>query len=159
MHASMSARRFARPLAASSLRLALLLSALGLWPAAVPAQDIFETNADGNTIGEYTTSGATVDAALVSDLDKPYGLALSGSDLFVANYNNGTIGEYTTSGAVVNATLISRLDSPAGIAVSGGNLFVVDSGTGTVGEYDATTGAVVNATLISGCLLYTSRCV
>ena len=35
-------------------------------------------------IGEYTTSGATVNASLISGLNNPQGIAVSGSDLFVA---------------------------------------------------------------------------
>jgi hypothetical protein len=53
------------------------------------------------TIGEYTTSGATVNASLVSGLSNPIGIAVSGPDLFVANSAAGAIGEYTTSGATV----------------------------------------------------------
>ena len=37
------------------------------------------------TIGEYTTSGAVVNASLVSGLNYPFGIAVSGSNLFVAN--------------------------------------------------------------------------
>ena len=33
-------------------------------------------NNGNDTIGEYTTSGATVNAALVSGLDNPYGIAV-----------------------------------------------------------------------------------
>jgi hypothetical protein len=40
------------------------------------------------TIGEYTTSGATVNASLISGLTSPYGIAVSGANLFVAQ--NGT---------------------------------------------------------------------
>ena len=36
------------------------------------------------------------------------------------------------------------------IAVSGGNLWVANTGSGTIGEYNATTGAAINAALISG---------
>jgi hypothetical protein len=39
---------------------------------------------------------------------------------------------------------------PTGVAVSGNNLFVTNDLSGIVGEYDATTGAPINATLISG---------
>jgi hypothetical protein len=65
-----------------------------------------------------------VNAALISGLSEPAGIAVSGSDLFVTNIfggmiGTGTIGEYTTSGATVNATLISGLSDPAGIAISG----------------------------------------
>ena len=45
-----------------------------------------------------------MNASLVSGLNDPFGIAVSGSNLFVANYERGTIGEYTTSGAVVNAS-------------------------------------------------------
>ena len=92
-----------------------------------------------------------MNASLVSGLNSPVGIAVSGSNLFVTNVDNGTIGEYTTSGAVVNASLVSGLSSPYGIAVSGSNLFVVNQRRqhGTIGEY-TTSGAVVNASLVSG---------
>jgi hypothetical protein len=78
---------------------------------------IFETNLFVETVGEYTTSGATVNAALISGLSLPVGVAVLGSDLFVTN---GTaIGEYTTAGAPVNVPLISGLSEPVGIAISG----------------------------------------
>jgi hypothetical protein len=64
---------------------------------AVSGADLFVANATTGTIGEYTTSGTLVNAALITGLDNPSGIALSGSDLFVANANgSGTIGEYTT---------------------------------------------------------------
>ena len=114
---------------------------------------IFVTNRGTNTIGEFTISGATVNASLVSGLSRPSAIAVSGSNLFVANYDTGTIGEYTTSGATVNASLITGLDHPTGIAISGSNLFVTSysGGTdnGTIGEY-TTSGATVNASLVSG---------
>jgi hypothetical protein len=85
-----------------------LSAAAALW--AMPATalaDIFETNQGANTVGEYTTSGTTVNAALISGLDRPTGLATDGTNLFVANKSNGaagtgTIGKYATSGATVN---------------------------------------------------------
>jgi PEP-CTERM motif len=60
-----------------------------------------------------------VNAALVSGLCVPVGIAVSASDLFVTNSAApGTIGEYTTSGATVNAALISSgLDVPQGIVI------------------------------------------
>ncbi len=56
-----------------------------------------------------------MNASLVSGLDHPNGIAVSGSNLFVTNGNS--IGEYTTSGAVVNADLVSGLQGPWAIAV------------------------------------------
>jgi hypothetical protein len=113
------------------------------------AGPIFVTNEGSNTIGQYTTGGATVNPSLVTGLDAPESVAVSGSDLFVANEGSGTIGEYTTSGATVNAQLVSGLDSPEGIAVSGSDLFVANDGSNTIGEY-TTSGATVNAQLVSG---------
>jgi DNA-binding beta-propeller fold protein YncE len=101
------------------------------------------------SVGEYTTAGATVNPTLISGLNRPQGIAVSGSDLFVVNEANGTIGKYTTAGATVNASLISGLNGPQGIAVSGSDLFVVNEANGTIGKY-TTAGATVNPALISG---------
>src|SRR5712692_9297705 len=123
-------------------------AALCAMPGTTRAQ-IFVTNFDTGTIGQYTTSGVPVNPALITGLSGPVGIALSGGNLFVANGNGGTIGEYTTSGATVNPALVSGLNSPFGIAVSGENLFVTNFFTGTIGEYTIS-GATVNAALVSG---------
>jgi autotransporter-associated beta strand protein len=122
-------------------------AAAALWakPGTAHGQ-IFVTNFSSGAIGEYTISGATVNASLASG-DGPTYIAVSGSDLFVSN-NSGTVGEYTTSGATVNASLVSGLSVPGGIAVSGSDLFVVDFYNNTIGEY-TTSGATVNASLVS----------
>ena len=68
--------------------------------------DLFVANYGGyglGTIGEYTTSGATVNSALITGLDGPIGIAVSGGNLFITSILDGTIGEYTTSGVTVNA--------------------------------------------------------
>jgi hypothetical protein len=41
------------------------------------ADDIFVTNALNSTIGEYTTSGATVNASLISGLSSPVDIAIA----------------------------------------------------------------------------------
>jgi hypothetical protein len=74
-------------------------------------------NNGSGTIGEYTTAGVPVNASLVSGLNDPYGLAVSGGDIFVANTYPGEISEYTTTGAPVNTSLITGLDYPWGVAV------------------------------------------
>jgi DNA-binding beta-propeller fold protein YncE len=119
--------------------------------ATLKAQNIYVANGLNGTVGEYGLDGSPVNASLISGLDYPVGIAISGSDLYVANgYDgNNTIGEYTTSGAVVNTSLISGLNGPWGIAVSGNDLFVANQNNGTVGEY-TTSGQTVNASLISG---------
>ena len=123
----------------------LAVGALCAHPETTCAQRIFVTNFLSGTVGEYdAATGAPINTALVSGLDSPWGLALSGNKLFVVN-ESGTVGEYTTSGAVINASLISGLAVPPfGIAVSGGKLFVTDGATGTIGMYDAATGAAIN---------------
>ena len=130
-----------------------LVSSVGAALSAATARggDIYVTNCIGvsGSIGEYTTSGAVVNASLVPALNYPWGIAVSGSNLFVSNQYGNTIGEYTTSGAVVNASLISGLNQPESIALSGSNLFVVNNLGGTIGEY-TTSGAVVNTSLVSG---------
>lgn len=126
----------------------LLAIALGLfWSApSAHAQDFFVVNSNNATVGEYTTSGVTVNAALLSGLGNPYGLTGSGSNIFVVNGSN--VGEYTTSGVTVNASLITGVSNDTGLAISGSNLFAVNGGS-TVGKY-TTSGATVNAAFISG---------
>src|SRR5215470_6164134 len=136
----------------------LVLLAIVASTGAARADEIFVTNTDVlpnvvDTIGAYTTSGDTVNPALISGLNTPLGIAVSGSNLFVANLNGGTIGAYTTSGDTVNPALIS-LNAPADIAISGSNLFVSGNGdvsppNGTIGVY-TTSGDTVNPALISG---------
>ena len=130
----------------------LLIIFLGTLLAGQAHGQIFVTNSTSGTVGEYdAATGATINSALVSGLNGPTGIAVSGGNLWVGNYFAGTIGEYNaTTGATVNASLVSGLSHPFGIAVSGGNLFVTDYSNGSIGEYDATTGATINASLVSG---------
>lgn len=131
-----------------------------LFVANVDYSPITSSSPYNGTIGEYTTSGQTVNASLISGfppLLQPFGMVISGNQLFVANYGLnglGFVGELTTSGSTVNASLISVTGGATGIAISGGNLFVANFGTGnlgqgSVGEY-TTSGATVNASLITG---------
>src|SRR5437773_1246306 len=116
------------------MKIRLVVSGLIAYAAfcAVPATayaQIFETNFLSGTIGEYTTSGTTVNPSLVSGLGYPVGIATFGGNLFVTNFGSagtGTIGVYTTSGATVNASLVSGLNEPAGIATFGGLLYVTN---------------------------------
>ena len=99
-----------------------LISGLGYPESiAVSGSDLFVGNEGATlgagTIGEYTTSGATVNPSLISGLNDPGAIAVDGSNLFVTNSLAGTIGEYTTSGTTVNAALISGLNGPGAIAI------------------------------------------
>src|SRR5450759_3276105 len=111
---------------------------LGLLSMNAAHAQIFVVNTSADTIGEYTNSGATVNASLVSGLTVPWGIAVSGSNLFVTSSGNGTsgdgtIGEYNAiTGATVNASLVSGLNQPSGIVVSGPDLFVANNNFGTI---------------------------
>jgi hypothetical protein len=81
-------------------------------------------------IGEYTTSGATINASLITGLDRPDDIKLYGSDLFVASEGHpkqgidGTVGDYTLSSdfsTVLSSkpALISNLlNLPDGLAIN-----------------------------------------
>jgi hypothetical protein len=79
----------------------------------------------GGSIGEYTTSGATVNASLIAGLIFPRGIAISGTNLFVTGADN-TIGEYTTSGTTVNPSIVSGSNAAAIAVVP----YVISSWTG-----------------------------
>lgn len=87
--------------------------------AALKAQNLYVVNSGNNTIGEYTTSGTTVNSSLISGLGTSYGIAIFGTNLFISSFSDGTVGEYTTSGATVNPSLITGLYSPVFCAVNG----------------------------------------
>ena len=59
--------------------LGFVSAALCMIPAASPGGLIFVTDSDTGTIGEYTTSGATVNPALISGLNFPIGLVIASS--------------------------------------------------------------------------------
>ena len=112
-----------------------------------------------NSIGLYNaTTGATTNANFVTGLNSPIGMTVSGSNLYVANFGGNTIGEYNaTTGATVSASLLigGLLNQPFGLATFGGNLYVSNAandtaGAGTVQVYNATSGAVVNTSFITG---------
>ena len=70
--------------------------------------------------------------------------------IFVSSYTNGTVSEYNLDGTTAHAPLITGLNTPFGLALSGNNLYVVNQGNGTVGVYNATTGAAINPSLVTG---------
>ena len=103
-------------------------------------------------IGEYTNSGATVNASLITVSIAPDGvnqIAVSDGFVYVVNRTAGTIGKYTTSGATIDPALISGLDGPVDVEVSGGFIYVAEGGKNRVGKY-TNSGATVNASLITG---------
>ena len=120
---------------------------------AVSGSDLYVMQDKGSplhdTISKYSTSGVLENDSMITGLVIPKALAASGSDLFVSLPFQG-IAEYTTSGNLVNSKLVPPLPDVCGIAASGPGLFVINFNGGTIGEYDATTGATINASLVSG---------
>jgi hypothetical protein len=113
---------------------------------------MFLAEFDANKVGEFTTSGATINGSLITEASEPYNMAVSGNDIFIVNRANpsaggDTISEYTTGGVLVNANLAPGLSSLNAIAVSGNDLFV--STGGAIAEY-STSGSLVNPNLVSG---------
>ena len=116
--------------------------------AARAGSTIFETDLNDSTVGAYTTAGTTLNAALISRLNEPTGIAVSGSDLFVANATTGTIGEYTTSGDGERCS-DHNVRHPSASRCRDRICLSRTQRHGTIGEY-TTSGATVNASLISG---------
>ena len=63
--------------------------------------------APGSVVEAYDNSGSPVNTRLVSNLNAPEGIAVSGSSLFVTDSNAGVIGEYTISGDTVNTAAVA----------------------------------------------------
>jgi hypothetical protein len=140
-----------------SLFSALLMAiiALGARPGNAHAQIYVSQLGDGpdaGFVGEFDgTTGAAINANLITGLYGPVGLALSGNTLFVANYLDGTVGAYNAStGAEINANFITGLKQPVALALSADTLVVSDNRAGIVREYSARTGVAINANLITG---------
>jgi hypothetical protein len=68
---------------------------------ALSGEDLFVCEEGSDTIGKYTTSGATVNSSLITGVSNGGTIAVSGERLFVASQN--TVQEYTTSGVLVNS--------------------------------------------------------
>jgi hypothetical protein len=134
---------------------ALALSAGAAFAPATARGQIFvgiEGSGSSGSVGEYNPSGTSV-GSLVSSIDFPSPVAVSGSNMFVGN-SFDEIGLYvlgSTPGTVSssNSSLISSLSDPVGIAISGSDLFSLNISSGTIGEY-TTSGTVVKASLVTG---------
>jgi len=92
------------------------LITLSMWAAFLSRTTyghVLVANFGSGTIGEYSTSGVTINSSLISGLGEPNGIAISGNDLFVANSSGVTpttaVGEYTLSGNTVNASLNMKI--------------------------------------------------
>jgi hypothetical protein len=113
---------------------------------------IYVTTFVAGKVEAYDFNGQTINSSLLSGLDSPLGIAVSGSDLFVSHANQGRIGLYTTSGGTTNASFITGLNLVGDIAVDGGFLYafyLASNGEGRIGKFNAFDGSVVNADLVN----------
>lgn len=137
-------------------RLSLLAFAAVL---AGQADTLYVSSTSG--VGAYDAdTGASINANLIPTLGTAE-LAISGDTLLATNYSTGVIGAYNaTTGAVINANFITGLNFPDALAISGNTLFVSNQVTssssappfvpGFVSTYNATTGALINPSFITG---------
>jgi hypothetical protein len=139
-----------RPLRRALCTVLIGIAALWALPTSARAQ-LYLTQPAIGTVSEYdATTGAPINASLITGLDSPFALALEGNTLFVAN--RFTVGAYdaTTGAANVKFSPITGLDFPLGLTVSGNTLFMPNSFSDTVGTYNAASGALINADFITG---------
>ncbi len=80
-------------------------------------------------------------STLVSGLDGPHGMALSGSTLYFTNATGGNVQKVSTSGSGLT-TVASGLQMPTEIIVSGNDLYVAETHRHRVIKVDAGSGAV-----------------
>jgi len=139
-------------------RLVISMSALNALAIAAHAE-FWVTNWTSGTVGEYTSTGGTVNAAEITGLNNPAPIAVNGSTVLVVSFGSGTLGAYQVSnGAVINSTpaLITGLNQPRGITAANGTFYVTSWTTnsdGKVGKY--TLGSPItlgssNPTFLSG---------
>ena len=129
-----------------------LITGLGqLTNFAVAGDRIFTIDGSTGTIGEYTTSGQTVNASLITGIFRPSGIAVSGGVIYVTSGDTvgAKIETYSISDQLLNPALVTGLNIPTDMAVDGTSLFVMNNGNGTVGDY-TTAGATVNARFVGG---------
>ena len=128
---------------------------------AVSGGDLYVASGNLSNVGEYTLSGATVNESLVTlpSLTGPNGMAFAGNNLLISNEGNDDVSEFNaTTGAVENRFFVNPGGIPGDLAISGNDLYVMTLFGGTqttpfsygVGEYDATTGAAINSSLVTG---------
>lgn len=108
-------------------------------------------DSNNSSIGVYNAStGAVINANLVTGINGPYGLAVSGNDLFVSNHygitgSSGGVSEYNATTGQLIQNIITPAGGSLGMTLSGNTLYAWDA-DGNIGEINITTG--VASTLI-----------
>ena len=89
---------------------------------------IFVVNTDAGSVGEYTTSGAMVNPSLISGLNDPSGIAVSGS--LVPTFGNLSLPPSVLAGAKLNAR-VPVVITNQGNAIKGDVTINLFANTGT----------------------------
>jgi hypothetical protein len=116
----------------------------------IAGNTLYVGDASGRTVGTYdATTGAPINATLITGLSSPRGLLLFGSDILVAD--GSRVGRYRASnGSAVNVAFITGVSRVVAIVLSGNTLYVAQDGVNRVGTFNATTGAPINPSFITG---------
>ena len=109
---------------------------------------IFVSDWSNGQVGEWTTSGSSVNASLITGLSQPDGIAESDGYLYVANQQANTVGKYTMSGQAVDASFITGLSAPTQLVASGTTLYVMNTSNSTIGKY-TTAGQTLDSAFIT----------
>ena len=135
----------------------LALSGNILYVASKPSD-----SATDGTVTAYNVTGSNgavtfgTGSTVISGLNNPQGLAFSSatSDLYYVDANTSTVTAYNTTNKAtaftINTVNAAQGTTPLFVAVTGNYLFVSNAGSGTVSEYNAATGALLNASIVSG---------
>jgi hypothetical protein len=117
---------------------------------------------ESGVVGEFTPTGGV--SILISGLDSPDAVVVSGSNLYVGFESGPEINAYSTAGTLESNPLIAGIGSYGtnALGVSGNKLYVVNGG-GAVGKYSTSDGTgtydfargYVGSLAISGEDLYT----
>jgi outer membrane protein assembly factor BamB len=121
---------------------------------AVHGNHLFVAHGYGPAIDEYdTTSGGLLQQGFIRDEANSAVLAQEGNDLWM-NHAAGFVTKHDldTGHNVLGPQLplVSGLTDTGALAVSGDDLFIANETTYSIGKYNASTGAVINASFITG---------
>jgi hypothetical protein len=120
----------------------------------------------GHNVAQYNiANGTTINSTLITGVQESQQVAVGTNNLYVTNTAvSGGVEEYTLTGTPVATPLIAvngaNGNGTWGVALSGNDLFVAitgpivnghwEAGAGSVAEYNATTGALIDASFITG---------
>lgn len=128
-----------------------LASLLLLVTLSAGAQTLYVADMANKRIQTHdASSGAAINLSFITGLNNPWGIAVAGDLLFVSDLD-GTddVGAYDATTGVYLFDLAGTAGS-IDVAVSGNTVYVLVYSSGKVMTFDATTGAVISPSFITG---------